>query len=123
MRSKETKEWPIIMETTDPRKRTEGARRYTIQDARNTWEVKISPSNAVNSTIVEIVGFSDFYFLFVDPTDNGEKVLRCFKLKPVRVSDSGEIANYQDRFNLIDDEGNRKTLRLTNFKKYLEKIV
>lgn len=81
---------------------------------------KISPSDSI---IFEIVGFSNFHFLFIDPARNEEMYLRCYKKKPVRVSDSGEIANYQDRFNLIDDEGNRKTLRLTNFKKYLEKII
>ena len=123
MPKEKLQEWPIIMETTDPRKRAEGVRRYTIQDARNTWEImtrKISPSDSI---IFEIVGFSNFHFLFIDPARNEEISLRCYKKKPVRVSDSGEIANYQDRFNLIDDEGNRKTLRLTNFKKYLEKIV
>ena len=120
---KTTQEWPIIMETTDPGKRTKGVRKFTVQDARNTWEImtsKISPSDSI---IFEIVGFSNYHFLFIDPARNESISLRCYKKKPIRVSDSGEIANYQDRFNLIDDSGKRKTLRLTNLKKYLGKII
>lgn len=117
MSEKAAQGWPIIQETTDPRKRNEGIREFTIQDARNIWEVEIGKPNMLGTSRFQIKGFSGFEFKL------GIDRLFCFKTTPLRVSDSGQIASHDDRFNLIDDEGKRKTLRLKNLKEYMRKII
>lgn len=110
--------WPIIRETGRPKttKANTGTRQFTIQDARNTWEIEIA-MYMDGCWDIEILGFSKFFFRLNDGN------FHCYKREPVRVSDSGIIASHDDRFNLIDDSGNRRTLRLKSFRKYLEKIT
>lgn len=110
---KKEERWPIIKEKKGSGKRIQKTREFTIKDARNTWEVVINCEDRKQFTIK---GYSLFYFEF-----NNEK-LRCFKTNKVRVSDSGELACFDDRYNLINDDGERKTLRLKNLKEYLKEI-
>lgn len=120
----ENKGWPQIRETTEPGKRVKGVRKFTIQDARNTWEIEIRKADS-SLYHIKMNGFKKFYFTLDMEVaeENEEGRLRCFKDFPIKVSDSGQMASTDHRFNLIDDEGNRKTLRLKKFKDYLEKIV
>lgn len=108
--------WPIITEKSRRDKGADGFREFTIKDARNIWEVVIDTRN--EKPMITIMGFENFHFF----CESKEK-LRCFKKNPVRVSDSGELASHADRFNLVDSQGKRKTLRLKNFKKYAYELL
>lgn len=116
MPRKKINEWPVITEITKPKragKKGDKSRVFTIQDARNTWEVVAIQAEEIR---FEINGFSKFYFKF-----DGE-LLRCFKKLVIRPSDSGEVACFDDRYNLMDDNGDRRTLRLKNLKQYVVRI-
>lgn len=113
MRKETNEKWPIINENKEYAKRNKGFRKFTIQDARNTWEIVAIKAEEIR---FEIAGFSKFYFKF-----DGE-LLRCYKKLVVRASDSGELTCTDNRFNLIDDNGKRKALRLKNLKQYVKNI-
>jgi hypothetical protein len=113
MSKRPNESWPLIIEDKEPRKRSKGSRKFIIQDARNTWEIVAVKAEEIR---FEIAGFSKFYFKF-----DGD-LLRCYKKIVVRASDSGELACFDDRFNLVDDKGERKTLRLKNLKQYVKNL-
>lgn len=104
--------WPVIKEKK-PRAGSPTIRKFEIKDARNTWIIEGMKTDKVT---FDIKGFHGFYFTY------DGKDLECYKRQIVRKSDSGKVACFDDRFNLVDDSGERKTLRLKNLKKYLKDI-
>lgn len=89
-------------------------RKVTIKDARNTWELETLMTDKL---MFDLKGFRGYYFVF-----DGEN-LECFKREIKRVSDSGKMASFDDRFNLVSDAGERKTLRMKNLKRHLKEFL
>lgn len=112
MPDKKQNTWPIVKEKKS-RIGNPAIRKLEIKDARNTWIIE---SVKTDKVVFDIVGFRDFYFTY------DGKELECYKREIVRKSDSGKVACFDDRFNLVDENGERKTLRLKNLKKYLKDI-
>lgn len=109
----ESKQWPKILEKKQPGRKNKRPRIIEIEDARNHWEIEIID---FDNGIFTLSGFSLFYFIYkLD-------YLGCFKRIVSRKSDSGELSAHDDRFNLICDTGERKTLRLKTLKTYLADI-
>lgn len=106
--------WPSIEETTTKPRASKGLRSFKIQDARNTWEVK---GRMEGSGIVRffISGFPNYVFLVYK---DGE--IHGYKDQVKRESDSGKLSSHEGRFNLYNNEGEMRTVRLNNLAKYVK---
>lgn len=110
---KEIEQWPKIVEKKQSGRKNNRSRIIEIEDARNHWKIEIID---FKNGVFALEGFSLFYFIY--KLDH----LSCFKKIVSRKSDSGELSAHDDRFNLICDSGERKTLRMKTFKTYLPSV-
>ena len=107
------KEWPSIKDQTTKLQRSKGIRAFEIKDARNTWEVTGRIANS-GSIFFFIKDFPNYEF---HSMSNGD--LSCNKIKVERISDSGKLSCHEGRFNLVNTEDERKTIRTHNLKFYI----
>lgn len=107
-------EWPQIIDKTTKLQRGKGIRAFEIKDARNTWQItgRLSPSGSI---YFFIQSYPNYEFIM---TSDGE--ISCHKVKIERVGDSGKLACVDGRFNVIDNLGERKTIRTHNLRFYIK---
>jgi hypothetical protein len=108
------KKWPQVEETTSKPERSEGIRSFKIQGQHSSWEIKGIKSNA--GIIFKIDNYSKYIFNLKDDVLTGKKVA------VERVSDSGILSCHEGRFNLVNDNGEGKTVRLVKLIEYLPKV-
>jgi len=112
MSKKEVRKWPTIKETTDKHERSEGVRKFEIEDARSSWEIKaVKRRSGITFTIS---GYDLFIFLL---DNNG--IVSGKKESVERVSDSGILSSKNGRFNLVNNDGFRQTIRVSNLAEYI----
>ena len=113
--NKNAEKWPIINEKRRSKK-DQGFRKFTIEDARNTWEIVILDFKN-DITTFRISGFEDFFFICF----NNE--LECYRSVIVRELDLIKLSCHEGRYNLVNDQGKRKTVRLNNLKLHIKELV
>lgn len=105
------KKWPQIEETTSDSERSDGIRSFKIQDGHASWKVK--GMKCSKGIVFKIDSYSQYIFNLKAGILSGKKT------HVNRVSDSGILASHEGRFNLQNDKGENRTVRLTKLSTYL----
>lgn len=103
--------WPQIAETTNDEERGDGIRSFKIQDGHASWKIK--GMKCSKGIIFKIDSYSQYIFTLKQGVLSGKKT------KVLRVSDSGVLSCHEGRFNLQNDLGENRTVRLTKLATYL----
>lgn len=109
------KVWPVIKEEKRPERRGKKAREFTIQDARTSWGIVVLEFSYDILTF-RIIGFDNFFFIY--SANNVE----CYKSVVIRELDLLKLTCFDGKYNLVNNEGKRRTVRINNLKTYLEQL-
>jgi len=106
------KSYNAIELETEKGKKEGNQRTFKISNSHRTWVITgIRTTSIIDKREViffAISGFPNYTFMINKGDISGRKI----EIKSP--SDSGILAKHENRFNLVDNEGNRKTLRLSS---------